>query len=50
MVDAEGLVTLSNRQTVSLFGCAREELIGLPVEMLISGPLRRCTAKTIPAR
>ena len=41
MVNPQGHITLSNRQAVSLFGYAREELIGLPVEMLIPQPLRR---------
>jgi PAS domain S-box-containing protein len=41
MVNPEGHITLSNRQAASLFGYAREELIGLPVERLIPEPLRR---------
>ncbi|MGO9991796.1 MAG: PAS domain S-box protein [Steroidobacteraceae bacterium] len=41
LVNREGHVILSNRQAVYLFGYAREELMGLPVEMLIQEPLRR---------
>jgi PAS domain S-box-containing protein len=41
MVNTEGHITLSNRQALSLFGYAREELIGLPVERLIPESLRR---------
>ena len=35
LVDGQGKVTLTNPQAQALFGCAREELIGRPVERLI---------------
>jgi PAS domain S-box-containing protein len=41
MVNPEGHITQANRQAQSLFGYAHEELIGLPVEMLIPEAGRR---------
>ncbi|HVB99696.1 MAG TPA: PAS domain S-box protein, partial [Candidatus Dormibacteraeota bacterium] len=35
IVDAQGQITIVNRQTEKLFGYSREELLGRPVEMLI---------------
>ncbi|MDE3136524.1 MAG: PAS domain S-box protein [Acidobacteriota bacterium] len=35
IVDAEGKISLINRQTEKLFGYSREELLGQPVEMLV---------------
>jgi PAS domain S-box-containing protein len=35
MVDASGRISLVNAQTEKLFGYPREELIGMPVEMLV---------------
>jgi PAS domain S-box-containing protein len=35
VVDATGIIALINRQTESLFGYAREELIGEPIEVLL---------------
>jgi PAS domain S-box-containing protein len=35
IVDAEGRITLVNRQTEQLFGYRREELLGQPVEVLV---------------
>ena len=35
IVDAEGTICFANRQVFALFGYAREELLGLPVETLI---------------
>ncbi len=35
MVDAEGVIRFANRQVLALFGYAREEIVGLPVETLI---------------
>ena len=35
IVDAQGRIVLVNRQTERLFGYAREELIGKPVELLV---------------
>ncbi|EQD55197.1 PAS fold domain protein, partial [mine drainage metagenome] len=36
IVDAEGTICFANRQVFALFGYAREELLGLPVETLTS--------------
>ncbi len=38
MIDSSGLIVLVNRQTETLFGYARAELLGQPVEILV--PLR----------
>lgn len=35
VVDAEGVISLVNRQTEKLFGYARDELIGKPMEILV---------------
>ena len=35
MVNAEGRITLVNTQAETVFGYAREELIGHPIEMLV---------------
>jgi len=35
IVDAEGLICFANQQVFALFGYAREEIVGLPVETLI---------------
>jgi PAS domain S-box-containing protein len=35
MTDAEGRIVLVNRQVESMFGYAREEMLGKPVEMLV---------------
>jgi two-component system, LuxR family, sensor kinase FixL len=35
MVDTEGRITLANTQAEAVFGYAREELIGQPIEMLV---------------
>ena len=40
IVDADGLIVLVNRQTEHVFGFAREDLIGQPVEMLIPTQFR----------
>ncbi|MGE5073326.1 MAG: PAS domain S-box protein, partial [Anaerolineae bacterium] len=40
MVNADGKIVLINRQTESLFGYARHEILGQPVEMLIPERLR----------
>jgi PAS domain S-box-containing protein len=39
-VDERGIILLANREIVRLFGYAKEELIGAPVEMLISERFR----------
>ncbi len=41
IVDEEGVIELANAQAEVLFGYAREELTGHPVEMLLSKGLRR---------
>jgi PAS domain S-box-containing protein len=40
IVDADGRMLLVNRQTESLFGYARAELLGQPVEAAIPGRFR----------
>jgi protein-histidine pros-kinase len=40
IVDTEGRIVLVNSQTERLFGYAREELVGQPVEMLVPGRFR----------
>jgi len=40
VVDTEGIITLANARAVTMFGYARQELLGRPVEMLIPGRLR----------
>lgn len=40
IVDTEGRICLVNRQTEQLFGYTREELVGLPVEVLVPERLR----------
>lgn len=40
MADCDGVIRLVNRQTEILFGYAREELIGLSVDLLLPEPLR----------
>ena len=40
IVDAEGRISLVNRQTERLFGYARHELVGQPVEMLLPEAIR----------
>jgi PAS domain S-box-containing protein len=40
MVDRGGMIVLINEETERLFGYARSELIGQPVEVLVPGPLR----------
>jgi two-component system, LuxR family, sensor kinase FixL len=40
MVDAEGRITLVNTQAEAVFGYARKELIGRPIEMLVPERLR----------
>ena len=41
IVDEDGAIVLANAQAEALFGYAREELSGQPVEMLLSTRLRR---------
>lgn len=41
MVDEEGRIVLVNSQTERLFGYARQELIGQPIEMLVPARLRQ---------
>ena len=40
IVDMRGTITIVNRQTELIFGYAREDLIGQPVEMLVPNDLR----------
>ena len=40
IVDADGLITLVNRQTERLFGYGRDELVGQPVEVLLPEAIR----------
>ena len=40
IVDMEGVIAIVNRQTELVFGYAREELIGQPVEVLVPDDLR----------
>ena len=40
IVDSSGRIQIVNRQTEVLFGYAREELVGQPVEVLIPDRLR----------
>jgi PAS domain S-box-containing protein len=40
IVDREGTIVLVNSQTERLFGYAREELVGQPVDVLVPTPLR----------
>lgn len=40
VVDTEGMITLANARAVTMFGYARQELLGRPVEMLIPGRVR----------
>jgi PAS domain S-box-containing protein len=40
MVDQEGRMVLVNRETERLFGYARDELLGQPIEMLVPLPVR----------
>src|SRR5882757_7135622 len=39
-VDADGRIALVNAQTERLFGYARDELVGQPVEMLVPDAVR----------
>ena len=45
MSDAEGRIVLVNRRIESMFGYAREEMLGRPVEMLIPPALRPAHAE-----
>ncbi|HUL94064.1 MAG TPA: PAS domain S-box protein [Burkholderiales bacterium] len=47
MVNHEGRIMLANRQVQSLFGYAREELVGLPVEMLMPQARRSVHAELV---
>jgi len=38
-VDKRGLIRFVNRQTESLFGYDRDDLVGLPVEVLVRSGL-----------
>jgi two-component system sensor kinase FixL len=40
VVDTEGIIMLANARAVTMFGYARQELLGRPVEMLIPARLR----------
>jgi PAS domain S-box-containing protein len=40
MVDSKGMIVLVNREVERLFGYAREELLGLPLEQLVPVPTR----------
>ncbi|WP_372874519.1 PAS domain S-box protein [Pseudomonas sp.] len=40
LVDSEGLISMVNQQTEQMFGHARQELLGQPVEMLLPMDLR----------
>jgi PAS domain S-box-containing protein len=40
MIDADGIIVLVNREIERLFGYAREELLGRPVEMLVPDRFR----------
>jgi PAS domain S-box-containing protein len=44
MVDSAGLMTLVNRKTERLFGYARAELLGQPIELLVPSQLRETHA------
>jgi len=39
-VDAEGIIVFANEQSVRLFGYQREELVGMPVEVLVPDAAR----------
>jgi PAS domain S-box-containing protein len=41
MVNSDGRITLVNAQIENLFGYAREELLGQPIEMLVPSPVRQ---------
>jgi PAS domain S-box-containing protein len=45
IVDAHGLIVLVNAQAERMFGYARQELLGKPVEVLVPGRLRELHAK-----
>jgi PAS domain S-box-containing protein len=46
VVDAAGLIRFVNRQTESLFGYGRDDLIGQPLEMLVPESVRPATKRT----
>jgi PAS domain S-box-containing protein len=41
VVDARGIIRLANRQSESLFGWRRDDLIGKPIELLVPDRVRR---------
>ena len=46
-MDQKGLIRFVNRQTESLFGYDRDELVGQPIQMLVPEPLWQIYARTV---